>query len=124
MKANRSKTINLAVIGIIAAVALMANTPIRAEAGRHFVFHVDQTYVDTESYCVPVMAHMTGTIVIGFNDEEISIVQPLKTEWTNLETGKTVTTQVAGRGFQTFDGSFSFTGGHVFKTPDGNTVYS
>jgi hypothetical protein len=114
MNTNRVRGIRLAGL-VIAVVALVANTRVDAQPF-HFVFHIDETYVDTESFCVPVMAHMTGTIAFKGSGDDIAIVQPIKTQWTNLDTGKKVTTLVDGRGFQSLaDGSFTFTGGHVFQ---------
>ena len=81
----------LAALGALGTLLLLG-APGRATAEKPFVFDVEATFVDTETYCVPVLIHTYGRVIERglFGGGPLTLIEPFKTDYTNLETGKTV----------------------------------
>ena len=93
------------VIGAALAIALLTLATNRAAAEKPFIFDIDFAFVDTETYCVPALVHSTGRIIERglFSGGPLTLIEPLKTEFTNLENGKTVTVVHGGVVTESFE---------------------
>ena len=114
MKTNRTADLKLrpltTVLSLVAiATALLVSDPSRAVSGKPYVNDIDWEWLDTESYCVPVHGQVTGRFIFQPGDDGYPVytdIQQLKFEWTNLNTGKTVSAETAVRLTDSYLGDF------------------
>jgi hypothetical protein len=86
-------------LAAITALALLAVLPNNASAAKPYIFNINDTFEDPDSFCVPVQIHIEGRIIeqILSGGQALTLVESLKLEFTNLDTGKTITTRTAVR---------------------------
>ncbi len=91
----------------LASAALLA-IPSQATAAKPFIFNINGTFEDPDSFCVPVQMHIQGRIIEQglFSGEELTLIESFKLDFTNLNTGKTVTTRTAVRIKDTYVGEW------------------
>lgn len=111
-------------LAILTTLALALGLNTRTMAAEHTVVNVNDLFVDTTSFCVPVMARTDGKLILGTDFPRFTAVQSITTEWTNLETGQTVTSRTAGRTTTRFlsETLVTITGAVLLHRSDGTWV--
>jgi hypothetical protein len=109
------------VLGAVVLTLLIGAAP-AAAAAKPFIFHLDFEYQDDWTCGIPVWVHVTGQIIERFGQDELTLIESLKTEWTNLDTGKTVTTRLAGPFTYQADGAWLYQGMVLIQQPGGAWV--
>src|SRR6266542_580586 len=111
MKTNRTDSMKFNPLTTALALAsigtaLLVGAPSRAAAAKPYVYHIDAKYEDTLPCGTPVEIHVTSIIIFRPGVGAYALLQSTSVDWTNLQTGRTVTTVGAGNFTLSFTGDF------------------
>jgi hypothetical protein len=101
MKTNRiisksKKSITRSLI-VMAAATLVLTLPNRVLADRPLFVDLNYQYEDDQTYCVPVLVSASGRFIERLSDSgDLTLIEPIKTDYTSLVTGKTVSVRSSG----------------------------